>query len=62
MSEWKPIKTAPKERTVILAAWDYGSWFIQPAKFFNGEWVHGWDHDPIDPTHWMPLPKPPKSD
>jgi uncharacterized protein DUF551 len=59
--EWQPIETAPKDGRdlllanigiVRLAFWDEargGQWSIWPGRdqFFK-------------PTHWMPLPEPPK--
>jgi hypothetical protein len=51
----------------------YGPWTVS---FWSGKWMASWDDDsviesqggwgtdyktaPIDPTHWMPLPPPPK--
>jgi hypothetical protein len=58
--EWQPIETAPTGKLLIL---------------FYPETVTGWqksvqpemirvDHHPVGhprkPTHWLPLPKPPK--
>jgi hypothetical protein len=71
--EWQPIETAPKDGTWILvtggdigynwdgdtipavttAQWHYKSW--QMAWFDSG-CLGEYDN----PTHWMPLPQPPK--
>lgn len=66
---WKPIETAPKDGTEILAWngesvqqswWDdtvyrQGKWCIwRDAKLGHIYWL-----DPV-PTHWMPLPLPPQ--
>jgi hypothetical protein len=82
MSEWQPIETAPKMRTVLLCAvtdvaedgrilnWKMatGSWqegycnarsrasHFTPWKW-DGFQLKTYDHQP---THWMPLPAPPK--
>ena len=68
VSQWQPIETAPKDGTKILGAWPqlrkHKWWTIQPIFFYYGAWIHGWDEDEdlaLHPTHWMPLPEPPKT-
>lgn len=74
--EWQPIATAPKDGTrIVLAnagAVDVGSWCdeVVPAKESGVEiecglpegWYGMTEFYPDDrcPTHWMPLPEPPK--
>jgi hypothetical protein len=74
-SPWGPIETAPKDETWVLitggnpspSEW-YGSKNIPSmvvAMFFDHAWVFdNWDggfrSEYIGPTHWMPLPEPPK--
>ena len=71
MSEWQPIETAPKdegpdtpdfmivdkhgEMAVANYENDLGKSFIWPKydEYGNG---------PTQPTHWQPLPKPPKGE
>lgn len=55
--EWQPIETAPHSTWVLLshAAWIRSAEGLR----FNGVWINE-DYDP-QPTHWMPLPKPPEA-
>jgi hypothetical protein len=71
---WQPIETAPKDGTEILI-WD-GTWVHTTVRVFNdwlgsSGGVPFFDDDGSDreyapghlylaPTHWMPLPEPPK--
>jgi hypothetical protein len=64
MSEWQDISTAPKDRRCLFAYDGDG--------IFLGEWSDYWQNfhpedRPVElfdegegPTHWMPLPDPPK--
>jgi hypothetical protein len=59
---WQPIETAPKDGTRVLA-WD--GWSVQTLEYWDGneEWGQVGDSDRLTvsyPTHWMPLPSPPK--
>lgn len=58
--DWQPIETAPKDETRVLLAkkgvhsmhtafWRGGIWHCGNLQYFNS------------PTHWMPLPEPPKA-
>lgn len=69
MSEWQPIETAPRDGTLVLLWWDGD---FAPVGFWQDGWVYtmtqarNLDGAVIDillgyePTHWMPLPEPPK--
>lgn len=74
MTEWKPIETAPKDETSILAAVDDRVTMISWHENAGDERYTGWCearyenggvlYDLVnvlygDPTHWMPLPSPP---
>lgn len=77
MSEWQPIETAPKMKTLLLfAVTDIGEGGkINNWKMATGCWCTGYENDDkrtpwewgghqlmkyeIQPTHWMPLPRPP---
>ena len=57
---WRPIDSAPKDGTVIIAMGD-GYEFPQSIYWHatgdRGQWVATWDHDIFtDATHWMPSP------
>lgn len=67
--EWQPIETAPKDGTEVLLWIDddeesprKGHW--EPRLSLNRphKWsvAYGWCED--KPTHWMPLPAPPRKD
>jgi len=74
-TNWRPIATAPKDGTIILV-WRYGEiQMVKWAKNNCNEWwskpdgthISRFDKydsgEPMDeeiPTHWMPLPDPPK--
>ena len=59
--EWKPIETAPKDGTHVLVMTK--DRIVQIAYCGDGEfWWRAFEHGQIypQPTHWMPLPDPPK--
>lgn len=72
MTDWKPIETAPKDKAILVCC-DSGAVFaVRWGPLADDEWVilGGSDMDYRDqqgrlmrkrvPTHWMPLPDPPK--
>lgn len=75
MMEWQPIETAPKDGTKVLLAYASGNYRVIVSEWMtletlkNGKtqsrseyWVTPWvrmDSDP-QPTHWMPIPDPPR--
>lgn len=65
--EWQPIETAPRDGTHIFAGSLPGRWMC--SAFFeehDSQWYvvgsHWTDaHDgTVNPTHWQPLPSPPR--
>ena len=58
--DWQPIETAPKDGYAILA-WVSG-WRRAHIVYWDGEeWVGVTGLSKLKvPTHWMPLPEPPK--
>lgn len=63
--EWQPIETAPKDGTPILGWWGLDRYFrgavvrwVDPSRGWELSWSGERLVDP--PTHWQPLPPPPK--
>jgi hypothetical protein len=72
-NEWQPIESAPQEREVIVSD---GAYVCTAYQVFPHEWMlmskgkdiwEGGDErggpadlDDCPPTHWMPLPEPPR--
>lgn len=67
MTEWQPIETAPKGE---LPIWVGHSGSIYVAIWRNDRWTDYFmlmhtrtgDRPGDEPTHWMPLPEPPKQE
>ena len=56
--EWRLIKTAPKDDETEVLTWDGLS--VRVAKFV---YDNRWQSEGLPtfiPTHWMPLPDPPR--
>jgi hypothetical protein len=69
MSEWQPIETAPKDGTTILAFFADRVGYVARQDVQAVAWREndGWASTQTGwtlawPTHWMPLPDPPKAD
>ena len=76
MSDWKPIESAPKDGTQVLITGGTAEVCDYQATFVGAVGIAFWDvtrdhwhgneanaHDEFyvhKPTHWMPLPEPPK--
>lgn len=62
MSEWQPIETAPKDGTYILGygEHDHRGHYIDAIHWWHDRWTIEWMSGFQRPTHWMPLPAPPK--
>lgn len=70
MSEWQPIETAPKDGRELLGVDAEGDMGVMFYGMGSGRWLahaFAWtayaatrDLVPCEPTHWMPLPEPPK--
>jgi len=58
MDDWNPIKTAPKDGTHILA-WEGGYIFSVWWDENSQNWKDIMWHNPLAPSHWMPLPHDP---
>ena len=63
---WQPMETAPKDGTSILIARTiYGLACVDFAWFTSGDTGPHWrnyEAEHLFPTHWMPLPDPPKAE
>lgn len=64
MDNWKPIESAPRTRKTILVFCNErkNQYTVSWNEHFN-EWVHaGSTYAGLGeaPTHWQPLPEPPK--
>lgn len=60
-TEWTNIETAPKDGTVILVWFEEAEqhlllWWFEDYWRFKGNTII----PIVYPTHWMPLPSPPK--
>lgn len=58
-SSWRPIETAPKDGTEVLI-WD-SHMRVRRIGFYDFGW-YDQEGRIACPTHWMPLPEPPKSE
>jgi hypothetical protein len=67
MSEWQKIETAPKDGTWILGHGD-GPAISQCPYIISWDcdenlresWMEIYSEQAVTPTHWQPLPEPPK--
>ena len=64
-ADWRSIAIAPRDGTEVLLGWDYGELVLSGHwHSFRGrdEWTtsRGPYAGRHDPTHWMPIPEPPK--
>lgn len=67
---WRPIETAPRDGStfiawrggVIFTRWDDDRYARKPMPFWGGNdaWRGKRFQRENNPTHWMPLPEPPK--
>ena len=61
MIEWKPIETAPMDTDVLLFEPDYSIFVGSNFSLDDGDSYWCACGGPRrKPTHWMPLPEPPK--
>jgi hypothetical protein len=76
MTDWRPIATAPKDETFVLLyfpdmnrPWQaeadgrvIGFWSEKYREWYHSEAAGNSLSEYAHPTHWMPLPEPPKKD
>ena len=61
---WRPIESAPKDRTDVLLYDPGADWWPLLARWedqecFEPGWYTPTAHQVFDPSHWMPFPPPP---
>ena len=64
-ARWQPIDTLTTDIPVPLIVCDKKSkerGVLTGENIFGGACISGWNDDNITPTHWMPLPQPPKDE
>lgn len=61
MSEWTPVsEVLPEEMEDVLVIEDCGTQTVGRL-WDDGTWRdHCWSSNVLEPTHWQPLPAPPK--
>ena len=73
-SPWRPIETAPKDGAYILVYSQWKWSYQEPTKqrmtmiasycksydTFTSRTNNPYEDEAVSPTHWMPLPEPPK--
>ena len=60
--EWQPIETAPRDGSSVLAVNAAGEMAVVVGAPGRRVWLDPlYDMTGIVPTHWMPLPAPPKT-
>lgn len=65
---WQPIETAPKESVDRLLWWPtshslpatVGFWSDMRQRWIDWRRAGNYEEDWGQPTHWMPIPKPPE--
>jgi hypothetical protein len=72
MSDWQPIATAPQDGTLLWLCESgiplglaiphqvAGHWRVHKFYVAGGYWESAILGRVLNPTHWMPLPPPPK--
>lgn len=56
--EWQPINNAPDDEWVLVWCRNDDSCMI--AMYTEGLWFDENGYTDLNPSHWMPLPEPPK--
>lgn len=59
MTDWRSIESAPKDGQIMLWA-DYHAIGFWSDFFKNWQTLDGDGTRQIEPTHWQPLPEPPR--
>lgn len=68
-SQWQPIETAPMDGTIVmvtlwkgfLPSWiSKAHWSADRNRWLSGDPIEDMSGGLVTPSHWMPLPTPPK--
>lgn len=57
LNDWKPIESAPKDGTLIRVR--QRNCAVRHARWKHERWEFV-EYEGCNPTHWQPLPEPPK--
>lgn len=61
--QWKSIETAPRDGTLrLFCNAHFKQQWVGCFERLKGVWVDQLGFVPEPPTHWMPLPEPPKEE
>ena len=61
LTQWQPIETAPIKPEGDYLGFQCGEVFKMYWNYFRDGWVDCYSEVFSEPSHWMPLPKPPEA-
>ena len=60
LTQWQPIETAPIKPEGDYLGFQCGEVFKMYWNYFRDGWVDCYSEVFSEPSHWMPLPRPPE--